>query len=183
MSALSAYEFGYVLGAQTSPREKQALLDALGHSLAPAFKRLAVAAPKPTLMQKATQMVTGRAPVTPMGTKLKQLAMDRVVKPAVTGLALLGGGHTMHNAMIHTPQLNHITQTINGVAQPSRTLVNGVQVLRGGAPVALNAGQTAQLARVGYQKPMWDLLPGITSSAKPFNYTGAAQQFAQQAAR
>jgi hypothetical protein len=181
-AALSAYEFGYVLGAQTA-REKQAMLDAIGHSLAPAFKRLAVAAPKPTLMQKATQMVTGRAPATPMGTRLKQLAMDRVVKPAVTGLALLGGGHTMHNAMIQAPNLSHVTQVVNGVAQPSKTLVNGVQVLRGGAPVALNAGQKVQLARVGYQKPMWDLLPGITSQAKPFNYTAAAQQFAQSAAR
>jgi hypothetical protein len=187
MSAtLSAYKFGYILGAQTA-REKQALLDVIGHAMQPALRAATAVRPavmKPTFLQKATQFVTGRAatPAVPLRQKLKELAMNRVVKPGMVGLSLLGGGHTAHNAMIQAPKLNHITQTINGVAQPSRTLVNGVQVLQGGAPVALNAAQNARLATVGHQKPMWDLIPGVTGSAKnTFNPMQAAQQFAQHA--
>jgi hypothetical protein len=184
---MTAFEFGYALGARSS-LEKQALLDVIGHAMQPALRAATAVRPaalKPTFLQKATQFVTGRAatPGVPLRQKLKELAMNRVVKPGMVGLSLLGGGHTMHNAMIQAPSLNHVTRVVNGVTQPSKTLVNGVQVLRNGAPVALNAGQKMQLARVGYQKPMWDLLPGITSQARPFNYTAAAQQFAQSAAR
>lgn len=183
---MNAYEFGYTLGARPQ-LEKQALLDIIGHAMQPALRAATVmrpAAAPQSFLRRATQFVTGRTatPATPLRHKLKELAMNRVVKPGMVGLSLLGGGHTAHNATIQAPRLQHVMHSINGVAQPTRTLVNGVQVLQDGAPVALNAAQNARLARVGYQRPMWDLIPGVTSSVKnTFNPVQSAQQFAQAA--
>ena len=161
--------------------EKAAVLDVIGHALQPVMRGLTVAKPTPTMFQRATQMVTGRAPATPLGTKLKELAMNRVVKPGVMALGMLGAGHDVANHMIQPPTLQHVTSMVNGVVQPSRTLVNGVRVLQDGAPTALSAAQKAHLMPVGYKKPMWDILPGITSRGPGFNPAQAAQQFAQSA--
>jgi hypothetical protein len=168
--------------AVISGLEKTAVLDIIGHSLAPAMRKLTVARPPASLMQRATQMVTGKAPPVALSTKLKELAMNRVVKPGMVGLGMLGAGHDVANMAIQAPSFNHVTRTINGVTQPSKTLVNGVQVLRDSAPVALTAGNANRLATVGYKKPMYDILPGVTSRAgNSFNPVQAAQQFAQTA--
>lgn len=184
---ITPYEFGQRVAltsiAYPSPawRQKKAVLDILGATLSPALKKLTPTRVPATFAQRATQFVTGKAPPVALRQKLKELAVNRVVKPGITALGLLGAGHDVANHMIQSPTLQHVTSTVNGVMQPSRTFVNGVQVLHDGAPTALNAAQKMRLMPVGYKKPMTDILPGITSRGPAFNPVQAAQQFAQSA--